>query len=212
VKNAKQSTHGSFGGAGLIYNKNTKRTPCLIHGNDYKQLVFSSLVKGLKQYGWPPEPLLVQTSFRINDDDSELNSVSEEEAFSVGGDDGSSSSDALVVQWTDSLFDKLYKYQLDHDAWFPNEDCGGIDLNCMTERLRVLVEQRLMRRELVEMKGDSYPLMSMFRGQSSLYSNFMAGERSSSFQCNKYTHIYIYISYPYSSNNTHTITKVVLPI
>ena len=83
---------GSFAGAGLLWNQVTNTTPCVLHGNDWKHVVFDSLTRALRSEGWPPEPLELPLK----------TSRSEREEFS----------DRLVVRWTDRLHAKLFSWQL----------------------------------------------------------------------------------------------------
>lgn len=138
-----QAPLGSFGGAGLLWHAPSASSPCLVHGNDYKQRTFGAIVAGLRAEGWPPRPLEVGTSLG-----------------------------PLTVRWTDDLAPRLDAWQRSNGAWLPSPDCGGLDTGCMTSHLEVLVEQRLMAAELERMQGDTFPLLALLRGKRGRYAHF----------------------------------------
>ena len=120
-----------FRGAGLVWNRRARTTPCLLHGNDWKQLVFNAVTKALHVEGWPPQPLTLSIlpssrngqANKIKDTDHEDRSAKD---HFVEGEKGDEFSRRLVVRWTDGLRAKLYAWQESHDMWLPHNECGKL--------------------------------------------------------------------------------------
>jgi len=174
---------GAFGGAGLVWNTATQRAPLLLHGNDWKERTFNALGKGLQAGGWPPAPFWLETSLpslpgdppgdpTVDDPtgDDTPTSDSHPTASTLLG--GSKPSHGLWVRWTDSFFDLLHAYQDRHRSWLPHEDCGPHDHECMSDRLRIFLGQRMVKHELQHMEGDVMPLLPLLRGAPGLHSHF----------------------------------------
>ena len=129
--------------AGLVWNRRTCTTPCLLHGNDWKHVVFDALTTALGSEGWPPQPLLLANlSNSWSREDGQASSRHHRDAATSGvlraepggrrcgterrggQDETDEFGSRLVVRWSDALNQKLHTWQKYHNVWLPNGECG----------------------------------------------------------------------------------------